>query len=77
VADAAGVNANADVTRAGLGKLFFDELKRSARGGYLHGTTFDGWHGDAALLRVGCEQAGRDASFSADSQTLACRSLLV
>jgi len=40
VADAAGMDADADVSRAGLGEFFFDELKRTAGGGDLHGTAF-------------------------------------
>ena len=41
VADAAGLHANADMAGAGIGELLLDELKRSAGGGYLHGTACD------------------------------------
>jgi hypothetical protein len=41
MADAAGVDANADLARTGLGEFFFYELERTAGGGYLHGTAFD------------------------------------
>jgi hypothetical protein len=54
VAHAAGVDANADVAGAGLGEFFCYELERTAGGGYLHGTAFDWWHGEA-LLRLGWE----------------------
>jgi hypothetical protein len=46
VADAAGVDADADVAGTGLGKFFFDELERTAGGGDLHGTAFYWWHGE-------------------------------
>jgi hypothetical protein len=54
------VDPNADVAGAWLGKFFFDKLKRTAGGGYLHGTAFYGWHG-SVLLRLGWDgsSAGR------------------
>jgi hypothetical protein len=44
VANAAGLNANANVAGAGLGELFFYKLKSAASGGNLHGTTSDCGH---------------------------------
>ena len=41
VADAAGLHADAHMAGAGIGEFFLDELKRSAGGGNLHGTTCD------------------------------------
>ena len=43
VAHPAGMDADADMAGAGIGEFFFDELKRTAGGGYLHGTAFY-WH---------------------------------
>jgi hypothetical protein len=44
VTHTAGMHADAYVAGAGLGEFLFDELKRTAGGGDLHGTTFDSWH---------------------------------
>ena len=41
VAHAAGMHADADVTRARLREFLRYELERTAGGGYLHGTAFD------------------------------------
>jgi len=40
VADAAGLDADADVAWTRLREFFFDELERTAGGGDLHGTAF-------------------------------------
>ena len=45
VANAAGLDPNANVAGAGLGELFFYKLKCAACGGDLHGTTSDCGHG--------------------------------
>jgi hypothetical protein len=45
MANAAGLNANANVAWAGIGELFFYELKIAACGGNLHGTTANCGHG--------------------------------
>jgi hypothetical protein len=44
VTNAAGLYADADVAGAGVGELLLDKLKRSARGGNLHGTACDCGH---------------------------------
>ena len=50
MADAAGLNANANVAGAGIGKLLLDEFECSAGGGDLHGTTSDYGHSGEFLL---------------------------
>jgi hypothetical protein len=45
MADAAGLDADANEAGAGIGEFFFDELERTAGGGDLHGTAFYWWHG--------------------------------
>ena len=44
VANAAGLDANANLAGAGLGKLLLDEFECSAGGGNLHGTASDCGH---------------------------------
>jgi hypothetical protein len=58
VTNAAGMDANADLSRAGLGELFLNQLKGSAGCGNLHGTTCDGGHGEGFLLGVKSSAAG-------------------
>jgi hypothetical protein len=51
VANAAGLDANANVAGPGLGELFLDEFKCAACGGDLHGTTSDCGHGGNSPVR--------------------------
>jgi len=53
VADAAGLDADADVAWTRLREFFFDELERTAGGGDLHGTAFYWWHGAVFSFRLG------------------------
>jgi hypothetical protein len=50
VADAAGLNPNANVAGAGIGKFSCDELKRSAGGGNLDGTACNWGHTGILLV---------------------------
>jgi hypothetical protein len=45
VADSAGLDADADMAGAGVGKFTLDDFKSSARGGDLYGTARYRWHG--------------------------------
>lgn len=62
MADAAGLDANADMSGRGVGECFLDELESAAGGGHLHGTALNCRHG-VLLLGVrakscceGCER---------------------
>src|SRR5271163_1820303 len=44
VADAACLDANADLAGAGLGEFFLDQFKWGMGGWYLYGASLDGWH---------------------------------
>jgi len=59
VADAAGLDANAHMARAGLGELFLHQFKGSAGGGNLHCTASYGRHKGTLLLPLGCRDGGR------------------
>jgi hypothetical protein len=61
VADAAGLDANANMAGAGAGfrEFFFYELKSAARGGNLHGTTSGCGHWKNLLSVAQMTGAGR------------------